>query len=353
MGRPQIRSSTKANTHGATRQYQSACRAVLKPQKSRKKDGCPKPAAGGHGHGRLKHSGLDCGSGWRESCASRHVCYGHAGSLNRAQESQARLQQERQRLHLPSTCARKKMRSPHVKKILRLLVPHVAADARALRLYTSAVNDASKTKFIACVWSVIHDNWSGPPHELCQINWFRDFVEHCGTQICIIPKSLATAHGARKAKCNSARNVKKRFGQSLGFTKRGHQSQSADFANIPETIVTTYSKSQAYPPLKHWMYETNAIKKKWKQHLTSGRRPDTRKPYLPMIKVNTNLIDHDVLPNESRRFRDRNGTLVCGVYRKFCPNEDVLPVVDSIVQENVSNRKNVRVSISFIFYNHY
>jgi hypothetical protein len=245
------------------------------------------------------------------------------------------------------------MRSPHVKKVLRLLVPHVASDARALRLLTNAIDKASQTKFITCIWSVIEVNWSGAPHELCHVKWFRDFAEHCASQISIIPKSLATACSVRKAKYNSARNVKKRFGQSLGFTKRARQSKTTDFATIPETIVTTYSKSKAYPPLKHWIYETDAIKGKWKRHLTSGRRPDTRKPYLPMIKVNPSLIDHDVPPTESRRFRDVNGNFVCGVWRDFCPNEEVLPAVDTIIQEAVSNRKNVRVSISFAFYNHH
>jgi len=166
------------------------------------------------------------------------------------------------------------MRSPHVKKVLRLLVPHVASGARALRLFANAADKASQTKFITCVWSAINDNWSGAPHELCRVKWFRDFVDRCASEISVIPKSLATAYSARKAKYNSVRNLKKRFSQSLGFTKRTRQSKSADFANIPETVVTTYPKSKAYPPLKHWMYETDAIKRKWKRHLTSGRRPD-------------------------------------------------------------------------------
>lgn len=239
------------------------------------------------------------------------------------------------------------MRSTEVKKVLRLLVPHVASDARALRLFTNAIDKPSQSKFTTCIWPVIEGNWSGAPHELCRTNWFRNFVDYCTSQISIIPKSLATACSVRKARYNGARNFKKRFGQSLGFTKRARQTKSTDFANIPETIVTTYSKGEAYPPLKHWMYETDAIKGKWKRHLTSGRRPDTRKPYLPMIKVNPSLIDHDVPPTESRRFRDTNGAFVCGVWRDFCPNEEVLPAVDTIIQEAVSSRKNVRVSISF------
>jgi len=140
------------------------------------------------------------------------------------------------------------MRSPPVKKVLRLLVPHVASDPRALRLFANAINEASKTKFITCVWSVIDENWSGAPDELCHVKWFRDFVNHCASQISVIPESLATAFSARKAKYNSARNAKKCFGQSLGFTKRAHQSKSADFANIASTTATMYSKSEAYPP---------------------------------------------------------------------------------------------------------
>jgi len=70
-----------------------------------------------------------------------------------------------------------------------------------------------------------------------------------------------------------------------------------------------------------------------------------------MRKVNPSLIDHDVPPHESHRFRGISGEFVCGVWRDFCPNEDVLPVVDTIVQEAVSNRKNVRVSIPFTFCN--
>ena len=234
------------------------------------------------------------------------------------------------------------MKSP--RQVLRLLVPHVASDTTALNLFANAIDEDSQKKFMASIWPKITAGWAAAPHESLQPKWFRLFVDQCSVRVASIPKPLAIANSARKAKYNRTRNTKKRFGQSLGFTHRARESKSAQFANIAETTVTAYSHDEAYPPLKHWMYESDKIKKKWKKQLTSGRRPDTRKPYLPMLKVDPNLLEHDIPPHESRKFRGTDGNLVATAYRHFCPNEAVLPTIDNTIQENVAHRRNVRVS---------
>ena len=176
------------------------------------------------------------------------------------------------------------------------LVPHMASDTTALNLFANAINEDSQKKFMASIWPKITAGWAAAPHESLQPKWFRLFVDQCSVRVASIPKPLAIANSVRKAKYNRTRNTKKCFGQRLGFTHHVRKSKSAQFANIAETTVTAYSHDEAYPPLKHWMYESDKIMKKWKKQLTSGRRPDTCKPYLPRLKVDPNLLEHDIPP---------------------------------------------------------
>jgi len=182
--------------------------------------------------------------------------------------------------------------------------------------------------------------------ELIKQDWLREITNECA-QKTTIPPRVAEANKTRNKKLNNQKLTKRRLSQSLGFTTRSRKNNTARFASVTKTVVATCSSKNAYPPLKTWVYETEAIRNRWKRRLTSGPRADIRNPYLPMMKVDLSRLDHDIPIDDSRILCDSSGEEVCYVFRDFCPNKNVLTAVNDTIEEAVDVRRNCRVS-SFI-----
>lgn len=236
-----------------------------------------------------------------------------------------------------------KSRHPGVKKVINLLIAFVAADPHALRLFTQAFDAPGRKAFIAYVKPTIKNSKLCTEKELDKTEWFSAFAGGCKTKGTKIPECIVEANNVRQGNYDFLQTAKKRFSQSLGFTARGRKAAASMFANLKKITLTTYSEDEAYPPLGHWVYETDEIGQRWQAHLTSGPRPDKRKPYLPMVKVDEACLEHDIGINEGGAFFNEKGKLVGIACRKFCPNESVLAPLDDTIQEAVSTRRNARV----------
>jgi len=76
----------------------------------------------------------------------------------------------------------------------------------------------------------------------------------------------------------------------------------------------------------------------------SGHRADICNPYLPLMKVDPSLLDHDIAVDDSHLFQDSDGEEVCYVFCEFCSNKAVLGSVNNIVEESVDIHHNCQVS---------
>jgi hypothetical protein len=99
----------------------------------------------------------------------------------------------------------------------------------------------------------------------------------------------------------------------------------------------------AYPPLGHWVFESEVIQAKWENHITRGPQPDKRKKWLPMMALNPALLAFDVDASESRIFVTKQGELVAIILQDFCTSEEALAWLDAVVLETVGVRKSIRV----------
>ena len=237
-------------------------------------------------------------------------------------------------------------------KAFRRLVEFVCGDERAISLFSHAGTEAGRLAFEAYVSAVNGSDYctkgkaKGP-------DWFALLGAACCRGDSGIPEQLILANDARQKALGRRKSAKKRFSQSLGFTMRARAASAAKFAQIPKSFVKRFGKDDAYPPLKTWVFESSEIGNRWREHLTSGPRPDVRKPYLPMMEVDLSLLAHDVGTEESRVFFNADdGRFVGLVVRNFCANGDVLPYVDEVVREAVSVRRNVRVSVLCLLVNY-
>ncbi|EDR05220.1 uncharacterized protein LACBIDRAFT_329890 [Laccaria bicolor S238N-H82] len=236
------------------------------------------------------------------------------------------------------------MKKHDIKASVQHLLAFVASDKKALSLLKKATNDDSRLSFVAYILPTVQKSSSYPKQELIKQDWLREISRECNIRKPTVPSCVFEACKMQKKKTNGHKLTKRHLSQSLGFTAHARKINAARFASVVETCVRRYSATDAYPPLKHWVYETEAIQKRWEEHLSSGDRHDPRNPYLPLMKVDLALLDHDIPIDDSRLFRDSDGEEVCYVFREFCPSKPVLASVNDIVEESIDIRRNCRAS---------
>ncbi|KAH7870256.1 uncharacterized protein C8R40DRAFT_1175728 [Lentinula edodes] len=81
----------------------------------------------------------------------------------------------------------------------------------------------------------------------------------------------------------------------------------------------------------------------WYDHLRSAKQSDVRIGRKPMMRVASSLLQHDLDPNESARFVDKeDGTPVMMAICDFCSLVEIVNWVNDIVLRNVACQHNVR-----------
>lgn len=98
--------------------------------------------------------------------------------------------------------------------------------------------------------------------------------------------------------------------------------QIRDKEYLPAIPQYEVSKLQLpYPPLKHYIYESEPIKNLWQHYLEKGKQPDLRLPRYPLSFLDPGNLQFDLTCNKSAVFRDpANGEIVGMVIRNFLPS---------------------------------
>ena len=105
--------------------------------------------------------------------------------------------------------------------------------------------------------------------------------------------------------------------------------------------------SKPYPPVGHWVYESDEIRDRWIYWITKALQADLRKKCLPMLKLDIGKLAHDIGEDTSMIFWNKDGTLVGLVIRNFCESNEVLVWLDAIIERATSRRKSIQVHLYF------
>jgi hypothetical protein len=100
---------------------------------------------------------------------------------------------------------------------------------------------------------------------------------------------------------------------------------------------------ESYPPLGHWVYESDRIGDRWDDHITNGPQADSRQKRYPLMKLDASMLVHDVGPNDSVILME-GSRLVGLTFRNFCGDPRVVHWVDDVIRECVGAKRSVRVS---------
>ena len=169
------------------------------------------------------------------------------------------------------------------------------------------------------------------------------FLSWCSNSL-VVPPELHKAIRNRKATAVRHRLRKRRL------IKRGNLDSQRRVdgpspCQIPaETVKETL---RPYPPPGFWLFESEAIRKQWKYALEEGKQPDTRKPRMPMLRVDMKKIHHSVRFNESKIFTDDKGEVAAIIMRDFCPHAGLVSWGDNIIKEVVPLYRSCRVRLPF------
>jgi hypothetical protein len=108
---------------------------------------------------------------------------------------------------------------------------------------------------------------------------------------------------------------------------------------------------ESYPPLGHWVYESDRIGDRWHDHIMYGPLHDKRQKRCPLMKLDASMLVHDVGPNDSVILMD-GSQLVGLTFRNFCGDPRVVHWVDEVIRECVGAKKSIRVS-QLVFKDYY
>ncbi|TBU36019.1 hypothetical protein BD309DRAFT_985242 [Dichomitus squalens] len=108
-------------------------------------------------------------------------------------------------------------------------------------------------------------------------------------------------------------------------------------------IIEVQKCQKPYPPLQHWVVESDEIAELWHAHCVDGKLHDKRGKHYPLFRVDeTELViaraDQSVLfiNKDSRE-------LVTFVIRNWCPEAGIVDSVNAVVHNAAAYKKNVRV----------
>ncbi|KAL0064517.1 hypothetical protein AAF712_008575 [Marasmius tenuissimus] len=111
-----------------------------------------------------------------------------------------------------------------------------------------------------------------------------------------------------------------------------------------KTIVLDEETLQqsAYPPKDFWMVESEAIRHRWERHLDERIPADSRRKEKPVMMVDPEKLNHDLGPEESAMFVNKQGELQFLVLRDFCGSKEVREWCDIVIRQHVDVKRNVR-----------
>jgi hypothetical protein len=142
------------------------------------------------------------------------------------------------------------------------------------------------------------------------------------------------------------RKVKRNFIERLGLNWESAKREEY-LSRIRTTIVPQLDSP--YPPLGHWVFESDEIKKKWQHWILEAPQADSQKKRLPMLKLDLGMLAHDIDDTTSMVFQKESGGLAGLVIRDFCPDSETLEWLDNVIEGAAGIRKSIRVRSNLTF----
>lgn len=163
-----------------------------------------------------------------------------------------------------------------------------------------------------------------------------------------IPPVLLDAIAARKKGVERVRKNRKKLTEKLWLN-----DERPCRVDLPLQYLARLPTP--YPQKDVAICENQVIHNLWTTHHKNAKHPNTRKgkppPQWPkLVMLDEESLQYTVGPMESVLVRDADdpSKIVAVVMRDFCPIEGVVDWVNSIIDENVDERRNVRVRIFFL-----
>jgi hypothetical protein len=175
--------------------------------------------------------------------------------------------------------------------------------------------------------------------DIVETRLFRDFLTWCHEPVLRPPSPLTDAVHQRAKLKKALRKDKRDFidGACLNWSANEKQEY---LSTIPRHDVK--QPAEPYPPLGHWMYESDHIRDLWEDHIMHGPQPDKRKKRLPMLRFDPSKLSLDIPWHESGLIYV-GGTLRAVVLRDFCPSKEACEWVDNTIGETTACRSSIRV----------
>lgn len=173
---------------------------------------------------------------------------------------------------------------------------------------------------------------------------FAEFLGWCG-DACNSPGSaIHTAMEERKDGYDKRRLRHRDMVRTLRL-QRWSNEQKVEFLKKTTREIHVSPLKQAYPPYKHWVYESKTIERRWRRHIEEGAQPDKRQPRLPLHHEDVSRLSHIIGEDDSVTIRDAHtGEIVAVVIRNFCEDEEILSWANGVVEDVIGLKKSVRVS---------
>ncbi|RDB28016.1 hypothetical protein Hypma_002267 [Hypsizygus marmoreus] len=211
----------------------------------------------------------------------------------------------------------------------------VSADREAVQLLQHATSVAGKDMFATHLGSLAAKfKITARGSDL-----FRMFISWCHATK-PLPVNLQTAMQARAHTEMQKRATKRAFIRRTNLDWR-HSDRDAFLSTIP--VITVKALKTPFPPVGHHIATSPSIVKKWHHHLAFGKQADKRKRRLPIHLLNSSKLIADIAPTDSALLKNKKGDIIGMVIRNFCPDEGAVAWADSIAEQAVSLRKNIRM----------
>ena len=181
---------------------------------------------------------------------------------------------------------------------------------------------------------------------------FSDLIFLATTSWNLDPYSTTFApllHAIQKFQTNRDLYKQKRslLSYNLYFNLSSTARDQQFLPSIPISILPKLPKSEIYPPLNHWIYESEEIREHWHHHLLHGKQPDTRLRRHPLLLLEESQLKLDIAGDRSPIIRGgATGEIVAMVYRNFMPRQyhSILEWINSTILSSIDRKRSAQVS---------
>jgi hypothetical protein len=223
-----------------------------------------------------------------------------------------------------------------------IAIAAAAADQDILRLLPLSFEHGPKNELAKLLLS-ISPALSQPDGKTDPNTVLQVFLAWCSNSSAV-PPEVHSAVQSRRASATRHRLKKRRLIARANLNSK-RPIGGAGSCEVPTEVVN--EPARPYPPPGFWLFESEAIRKKWKYALEEGKQADSRKPRMPMLRLDMKKIHHNVRFDESKIYTNSSGEVIAIIIRDFCPHAGLVSWGDDAVKESVPLHRSCRVSVPF------